>query len=252
MRKPLAALTSLLLPAAMAAAVIVAAPQSASATTTAYTLTYATLPNGAKVPVRWNGCQADITYKVNLGAVPTSLRATVLAETRAAVGQLAAYTRFTFSYKGATTEVPRVGSSPRQTAELIIAFTTAAQTSYNLAGSIVGEGGLYYAWVSRTVNGATSYTVAAQRGFVVIDTPDMLRRLSGGFGAGARRTNLVLHELGHAVGLEHVSDVHQQMYPALSSSSPAGYAAGDRAGLARIGRGAGCINTASMPLKDLS
>jgi hypothetical protein len=252
MPRVLAKACAALVPLVLTTGAVAAAPQQAQAATAAYKLTYATMPNRTKVAVRWNGCQRAITYKVNLSSVPRAQRATILAETKTAVGQIAAVTRFTFSYKGTTTEVPRIGSMPRQSAELVIAYTTPSKTNYNLYGSLLGEGGLYYGWSSRTVNGRTTYSVAAQRGFVVIDTPDMLRRTRIGYGTGARRTNLMVHELGHAMGLQHVSDIHQQMYPVLSSRSPKGLAWGDRAGLTRIGRGAGCINTTYLPLRDLS
>jgi hypothetical protein len=141
---------------------------------------------------------------------------------------------------------------PTQSAELVIAYTTPAKTSYNLWGSTVGEGGLYYAWSSWTVGGRTTYSVAARRGFVVIDTPQMLSQLSGGFGAGTRRSNLLMHELGHAVGLQHVTDTTQAMYPSLLSSAPNLGNWGDRAGLSRVGRPAGCIDTSHLPLADLT
>lgn len=41
-------------------------------------------------------------------------------------------------------------------------------------------------------------------------------------------------------------------YPVLSSASPNAMASGDRLGLSKVGKAAGCINTSSMPLKDLS
>ena len=252
MRKPLAALAAVVAPLGLAAAVTAATPQAATGATATYKFNYLTLPNGVKVPLRWNGCQAAVTWKANLAAVPTAQRATVLAETRTAVSRIASYTGMTFSYKGSTTEVPQVGSMAKQTAELVIAYTTPSKTNYGLSGSVLGEGGLYAAWVSRTVSGKTTYTTAALRGFVVIDTPQMLAQTKPGFGTGARRTNLLLHELGHAFGLAHVTTGTQQMYPMISSASPNGMASGDRGGLYRLGKPAGCINTAAMPLRDLS
>lgn len=252
MRRVFAKTCAVVAPLVLTATTLATAPQTAHGATAAYKLTYASLPNGSKVPVRWNGCQKAITYKVNLASVPSAQRAAVLADTKAAVNQIAGTTRFTFSYKGTTSEIPRAGSMPRQSAELVIAYTTPSRTNYNLYGSVLGQGGLYYAWASRTVNGRTTYSVAAQRGFVVIDAPDMLRRTRAGWGTGARRTNLMVHELGHAMGLQHVSDTHQQMYPMISSLSPRSLAWGDRAGLTRIGRGAGCISTTYLPLRDLS
>lgn len=241
-------------PLATAALFSTAIPQTASGATyvPTYARTYASLPDGTKQVVRWNGCQGAITYKVNLAAVPSSLRATVLAETKTAVANVAASTQFVFSYKGTTSEVPRVGSMPKQTAELVIAYTSPSMTNHPLYGSTLGQGGLYYGWVSRTASGRTTYTVAALRGFVVIDTPQMLTQAGGGYGTGLRRSNLVAHELGHAIGLQHVSDTRQQMYPVIRTASPKLFYSGDRAGLARVGKSAGCINTAYMPVKDLS
>jgi hypothetical protein len=252
-RKPFAPLTAALTCGVAVLGVIAAVPQRAAGATAAYRLTYsATLPNGSRPLVQWNGCQTAITYKVNLSAVPTSLRATVLSETRTSVARISKATSIVFSYKGSTTEVPQVGSAVRQTAEIIIAFTSPSRTNYSLAGSALGQGGLTYAWASRTVSGKTTYYLAAQRGFVVIDTPQMLAQTVGGFGGGLRRTNLLLHELGHVMGLQHVSDSHQQMYTTLSRYSPSGLAAGDLTGLAKVGRGAGCRYTGYLPYKDLS
>jgi hypothetical protein len=252
MRKQLLAAAAVLAPAAFAAAMVAAVPQSASGAVATYRLTYASLPNGTKQVVRWNGCQRAITYKVNLASVPSTQRTSVLADTKTSIAQVAAYTGFVFSYKGTTTEVPRVGSMPTQTAELVVAFTTPSRTNYSLSGSTLGQGGLYYGWVSRTVSGKTIYSVAAMRGFVVIDTPQMLSQTRAGTGTGLRRTNLLAHELGHAVGLQHVDDPRQQMYPILRITSPRLFYTGDRTGLAKVGKGAGCINTTYMPLKDLS
>ncbi|KQU67590.1 matrixin family metalloprotease [Phycicoccus sp. Root101] len=251
-RKALAAITAATAMLAFATAVTTATPQSAEGATATYKFTYLTLPNGTKVPLRWNGCQAAVTWKANLAAVPTAQRATVLAETKTAVSRIATYTGMTFSYKGSTTEVPQSGSMPKQSAELVIAYTTPSKTNYSLAGSILGQGGLYAAWVSRTSGGTTTYTTAALRGFVVLDTPQILSQTKPGFGAGLRRTNVVLHELGHAFGLAHVTTNTQQMYPSISSVSPNGMATGDRGGLYRLGKPAGCINTSGMPLTDLS
>jgi predicted Zn-dependent protease len=71
--------------------------------------------------------------------------------------------------------------------------------------------------------------------------------LDKGFNAGGSVGTLLLHELGHAVGLRHVSDDSQVMYPVIGKTSPAGYAAGDRTGLAKVGRGAGCMHTPRLP-----
>ncbi|MEZ5184496.1 MAG: matrixin family metalloprotease [Candidatus Nanopelagicales bacterium] len=54
-------------------------------------------------------------------------------------------------------------------------------------------------------------------------TPDLLR-------------TLYIHEFGHAVGLDHVRDKHQIMYPQLQSDRPDTLGSGDRKGLRRMGQ----------------
>jgi hypothetical protein len=222
-----------------AAPVLVAGP--AAAASAPYKLTYQKQSNGKQALLRWNPCRAH-TYKVNLAAVPAKSRLIVLGETHAAMRTLAAKTGMSFAYKGQTGEVPRVGSSAKQTADLIIAYTTPAKTNYSLAGPIAGQGGAMglTRWTSSGAN--TNYTTAITKGFVVIDTPDMLRISKFGLGAGLSHGNLLLHELGHVVGLGHVNNASLLMNGQLSSRSPKGYAGADLAGLAKVGRKAGCIN----------
>jgi predicted Zn-dependent protease len=66
--------------------------------------------------------------------------------------------------------------------------------------------------------------------------------LPGGYGSGETRGQLLLHELGHAMGLEHTSAKSQIMYPTLLNRSRTTYGDGDRTGLDKLGRQAGCIN----------
>ena len=228
------------LTAVVFAAVPALAVSPASASTATYSVQYLTLGNGQKVVARWNPCRTH-TYKVNLASVPTATRTTVLAETQAAVRVLATRTGISFTYKGATAEVPRLGSYATQSADIIIAFTTPLKSNY-LYGTADARGG-NAASMSATSNGTTvTYTAAIVKGFVVVDTAKLLRTYKAGFGTGVRRGNLIMHELGHVVGLNHVSNVRLLMNPQLSTYSPNGYAVVDAAGLSVVGSRAGCIN----------
>ena len=236
-------------------AVLVPAP-AASAATVSYSVGRVTLGNGTTIVQRWNPCQ-HITYKVNLASVPARSRTTILAETQMAIRVLAAKTGLVYTYRGLTAEVPRVGSSARQSAELIIAYTTPAKTNYSLAGSTAAQGGTSSASWSSSVwsssNGTTTtYASAIIRGFVVVDTPDLMRMFKPGFGTGARRGNLLLHELAHTLGLKHVNNTHLLMNPAISAATPSGFAASELAGLTAVGRRAGCIAVPSFVVKDLN
>ena len=73
-------------------------------------------------------------------------------------------------------------------------------------------------------------------GSVTLDTVD-LGELMAAPATRATALGIVTHEFGHLVGLDHVDDPTQLMYP---STTPAvsTFAAGDLAGLAALGSGA--------------
>lgn len=194
--------------------------------------------------VRWNPCQEAITYTVNTrlarqkGKTSAQARAKAQSEIVKAMGKVGAATGITFRFAGTTTEIPRGASWSDQQGpadEIVIAYVDrdkAATRSDLLSQGAWGQGGQIYAYEGSTV--------VAGRGFVLIDR-DKTAKMKVGFGAGLRRGNLVLHEVAHVMGLDHVSSRKQLMYPTMSSKTPNGFASGDLAGLARVGSAAGCI-----------
>ena len=51
-----------------------------------------------------------------------------------------------------------------------------------------------------------------------------------------------MHELGHVMGLDHVSSLGTQvMEPVMRNDRPAVWGLGDRAGLAKLGLKSGCL-----------
>jgi hypothetical protein len=209
------------------------------------------MPDGSTLVLRWNPCQT-ITYKVNVAILPSRLRPAVVGEVRSAFTRLAKATGLRFAYRGLTSEVPRSTGLDAQSAEIVVAVTTPSGTDFPIGGGTLGYGGRAWYWWWRGAGSRISYGAAITRGFVVLDSSGA-RGLHAGFGRGLDRGNLLLHELGHTVGLDHAGSTTSLMYPELSSSSPNGYSAGDKAGLARLGRRAGCLAMpVELPAPDLS
>lgn len=83
----------------------------------------------------------------------------------------------------------------------------------------------------------TSWDGRWYRSGAVVLNADLDADRPAGFAESGGRGALYLHELGHVVGLAHVDDRGQVMYPDTSASPVLG--AGDRAGFAATGSG-GC------------
>jgi hypothetical protein len=182
--------------------------------------------------VRWNPCRI-IGYKVN--ATRGGYRA--LADTKAAVRRLAQASGLRFRYDGTTREIPTVDHAPK-TDDLVIAWARPSQTDA-LYGGAVGTGGWFE---TGRYNAAHSIVWQITGGYVALDSTQNsdFRR---GFGPGLRRGTLLMHELGHAVGLKHVNYRKQVMYPVITSRSPGVWGAGDLHGLRLDGRASGCIGS---------
>jgi hypothetical protein len=114
---------------------------------------------------------------------------------------------------------------------------------------------LLFAWVApsdmlqpddQAVGSAGSAYAANERGrFVYVSgiiTFNAQARLLSGFELGDSWGDVALHELGHVFGLAHVEDDSQVMYPDVTGGE-ARLGAGDLAGLKKLGRAGGCIDT---------
>ncbi|MCU1595164.1 MAG: hypothetical protein JWO12_2556 [Frankiales bacterium] len=183
---------------------------------------------------RWNPCDGPIHVRVNAGKAPAG----ALADVTTALAALGKATGLSFVYDGATSFVPTHANSSSQPARLVIAWappgTGAGQSDYYGAGA-VGEGG----WRSSgsSSDGGTTWKWQIVQGFVVVD-PSV--SLASGFGTGITRGALLLHELGHVVGLNHTGDTSQVLYPTLRSATVGSYGAGDLTGLKAVGATNGC------------
>lgn len=189
--------------------------------------------NDDGTPVRWNPCE-PIRWVFNAADAPPGVR----VDLDRAFGEVAAATGLRFRFAGETDELPRRERSPYQPerygddawAPILIAWTSPDDTDVPLSATDRG--------VSVPVavgDGSVDVFVSGQ----VVFNPD--RPLVAGF--EDRRSSwgaTILHELGHAVGLDHVDDPSQLMYT-YPGEGPVMLGPGDRRGLAELGSG-GCVD----------
>lgn len=151
----------------------------------------------------------------------------------AAIASVSAATGLQFIDDGATHEPPSAdraayqpGAYGRRWAPVLVSWSTAVETP-ELAGDVAGIAGS----ASVTRAGHTTYVT----GSVTLDSATV----AGLLGAPGTRTTalaIVTHEFGHLVGLDHVDDPTQLMYPTTNPSVSA-FGTGDLAGLAALGSG---------------
>ncbi len=176
-------------------------------------------------PVAFDPCR-PVHYAVNVSGSPSDGRALV----RDAIARVSRATGLRFVEDATTTETPRTDRVAYQPdrygdrwAPVLIAWRD-ERNYQSLAGSVAGIGG------------AQAISIAANR-FVNISGQLVLDRDQLSTDSSPERSlvrAVILHELGHVVGLDHVSDRAQLMF-AEEQPSVRTFADGDLRGLHQLG-----------------
>ncbi|HLB39490.1 MAG TPA: hypothetical protein VJM84_03485 [Actinomycetota bacterium] len=195
---------------------------------------YRFLATVAGKPVRWNPC-APIHYVINVSRAPDGS----IEDVHQAVARMSEVTGVGFIYDGLTDEVPQRDRLPFQPerygdgwAPVVIAWVSQSQTDIQFQ-----RDDEYFAAVARPL-GPSDGTAQFVSGWVVVNAADPN---PPGWSYTGSQGPTVLHELGHVMGLDHVSSQAELMEP--SGGSVTDFGPGDLAGLELLGRDQGCLVT---------
>jgi hypothetical protein len=183
--------------------------------------------NGDGSPVGYSPCR-PLHYVVNDDLAPAGAQQLVSD----AITAISTATGITFVYDGTSSEQPSPQRAPYQPeaygerwAPLLIAWTT-PEVAPQLKGKVIGTGGsTHYSYD----DGAKTFVT----GGLDLDAPQIETELLNPDGH-LYATAVILHELSHVMGLDHVEDPTQLMYPEIGT--PQGLSAGDLNGLYELSK----------------
>lgn len=183
--------------------------------------------------MRWNPCQ-KIGFRVNLNQAPAG----ALKDVKGALARISQATGLKFAYRGRTSGIPQSGANswyPADT-QIVVAWVRKSQTSmFSSYPTAAAVGGAISSGGYQEGDGTTVSKIL--RGAVVIDKT---MRFKGGFGTGYTRGDILLHELGHTMGLGHVGATKQIMFGRMTRGA-ARLNKGDLGGLEKRGARLGCV-----------
>ncbi|HUR17506.1 MAG TPA: matrixin family metalloprotease [Acidimicrobiales bacterium] len=206
--------------------------QPAARTAPGAMYSFMALRPGSSVPITYDPCR-PIPVVVNPRTAPPAGQRLVTE----ALAEVGAQAGLEFRYERPVSEVPVHPRRPFQPeiygdrwAPVLIAWSDPTE-SPDLADRVAGWGG------------STAFPVSDREsvyvtGTVTLDGPQFTEILSQDSGFASARA-VLLHELGHLIGLSHVADVQQLMHEE-NSTGVTSFAAGDLSGIAALRSTARC------------
>lgn len=182
-------------------------------------------------PIRWNPC-APIHWQFRAPGAPTG----GLTVVKQVVARVAQTTGTTWVFDGTVGTAPTTAWLPTTTTSVrpvLIGWADATSSDLlrNQPRGVLGV--TRTAWMGVRKDGHSYAVIRAA--VIALDRSDRLP-LNGPV---SWRT-VALHEMSHAMGLDHAGSSRQLMYPVLQPGL-ADLQSGDLQGLARVGRSAGCV-----------
>lgn len=204
------------------------APMASTSSSTDFAF-LASVPELGGQPVSWDPCRPIHLVLNNDQAPPDADRLL-----REAVSSVSSATGLHFVIDGPTTEAPTTKRAPvdeprygNRWSPVLVAWTDPSVMPV-LEGPVAGVAG---------PTGAPYYTAGQQHwvsGTVYLDGPQFREMLPAVDGHASARA-VVMHELGHLVGLDHVPASDQLMYE--KNIGQRAFGSGDQAGLRQLGLG---------------
>jgi hypothetical protein len=187
---------------------------------------------------QWDSCRT-ITWKFNPANAPRG----GLKQVRGSLARIHAATGLEFVYAGKTKQTPRYQGV--KGTDVIVGWM-GRKAFTRKYGGMVGIGGATYAPGWKLPSGAS--VSRAVRGGVVLNAR-WKQTLGSGFGRGYTWGEVVMHELGHVIGLDHVGNKKQLMHDTVTPGK-ARWGAGDLDGFRKIGDSGGCLSPKNARVLD--
>lgn len=179
---------------------------------------------------RWNSC-SEIEWTFNPRHAPRH----GLKQVKAGIRRIHAATGLEFDYQGRTSDAANPLGDHVRGADVVIGWRSKRTFRRYGGARVVGVGGSRSSSGYRDSQGRTSKIV---QGGVILNAGFDLR---SGFGRGVTWGEVIIHEVGHVVGMGHSPASNQIMYYS-TTRYDASWGAGDLAGLRTLGDTRGCLH----------